>query len=116
MNNTVTPLLLFGDNDRYEVKEKKQRTAFTQRLSYKAFNESGQRETEKAKVLELLSKCVPLTSRQIAFALEKERTNITRTLRDLQDERKIKVAFLAKCATTCKTVQYYTAANCPKNT
>lgn len=95
--------------------EKKHRTAYTSRISFKELNESGQRVKEWQKVLELLSSCTPLTSRQIAYMLEVERTNITRTLRDLLDEGQIKVAYLDKCKTTGKKVQYYTAKNCNKS-
>lgn len=103
-----TPVNSVKDAD--EANEKKHRTAFTSRLSFMQLNESGQRVTEAAMVIELLNKYPPLSSRQISSYLQVERTNICRSLRDLQDQGKVKIAYLGRCEKTGKTVQYYTAA------
>lgn len=87
----------------------KHRTANTQRESFKKINESGQRITEACKVLELLTGRPPMTSRQISQTMGIERTNITRTIRDLQDAGKARIAYCAPCITTGRKVEHYTA-------
>lgn len=101
-----------GVNDLVEYRPKdtkKHRTTQTQRESFAAINESGKRVTEAIKVFDLLTKNPPLTSRQIATKMQIERTNVTRTIRDLQDNGKAKVAYCAPCQTTGKKVEHYTA-------
>jgi predicted HTH transcriptional regulator len=113
-SNKLTPLLK-DIKDGSEVKKKKHRTTYTQRLSFEELNQSGQRITEQQKVFQLLANCHAMNSRQIFHRLKVERTNITRSLRDLLDQGKIKIACLAKCPTTGKKVQYYTALESIKN-
>ncbi len=102
MPNNLQQTSLFSQHE-----DRKHRTTYTQKVSFAQFKASGKGETEKEKVLALLRQQPPLTSRQIAGILGVERTNITRTLRDLIDEGKARVAMLDKCPTTGKKVQHY---------
>lgn len=106
MNQSSDTPMHKGQN---EGTAKRHRTTVTSRISFKQLNESGQRETEKKRVFDLLLQSEPLTSRQVARMLKVERTNITRTIRDLMDTALIGVKSIAKCETTGKKVQYYTA-------
>jgi predicted HTH transcriptional regulator len=86
----------------------KHNTASTSRASFKALNASGQREREWQKVLAALAIHQPATSRMLTTIMSIERTNITRSLNDLVEAEKIKVAFEAPCKTTGKSVNHYT--------
>ncbi len=91
--------------------KKKHNTADTSRASFKVLNASGQREREWQKVLAALAIHQPATSRMLSKILGIERTNITRSLNDLIEAKKIKVAFEAPCKTTGKRVKHYTLVN-----
>ncbi|MEO1258848.1 MAG: hypothetical protein AAFZ15_08615 [Bacteroidota bacterium] len=70
----------------------------------------GRYKPEQAQVLALLRDKIPRTSRQIAAALDKERTNITRSLYDLTNSNKIIISKVAPCPTTKRLVRYYNLA------
>ena len=81
--------------------------AFTSRLSHRRNLLDGRYETERAQVMVLLSDNVPRTSRQIAADLDKERTNITRSLYDLDKAKKVIVSKVAPCPITKRLVRFY---------
>ncbi len=87
---------------------KKHNTAVTSIMSWHECLESGLPIKEKNLVLKYLNEQTePRTSRQIAYDLRKERTNITRSLFDLVNSDLIEVAKIDKCITTGKRVKYY---------
>lgn len=94
----------------------KHNTAPTSREAFAAVTESGQRLKEKQKVLDTLRVHQPLTSRMLSNLLGIERTNITRSLYDLERETlpPIKVAYTDKCPNTKKRVKYYVLADYPQ--
>ena len=96
-----------------ENKEISHNTASTSRQSFKKLNQSGQRQREKAIVLETIQAHQPVTSRMLSTLTCIERTNITRTIFDLIHEiqPQIKIAFIAQCETTRRNVHYYTLIN-----
>lgn len=89
------------------VQSQRKNVADTSIECYHQIKNAGQLEREKELVLKLLVVHEPVTSRQLAYLSQKERTNITRTLFDLKAIGKAKVAYTAKCPTTNKRVGYY---------
>jgi DNA-binding MarR family transcriptional regulator len=99
-----------------EDTQKRHNTAITQREAYKAINQSGQRVTEKEIVFNAIREHQPLTSRQLSRKIGIERTNITRSIEDLEEETppKIKVAKIEKCPITGKRVKWYSLPEWPQ--
>jgi DNA-binding MarR family transcriptional regulator len=91
------------------VEKKPHNTAQTSRLSFQEINQNGQRVREKERVLDALRQHQPLTSRSLSQLLKIERTNITRSLNDLENDAPflVKVAFEAKCPITKRLVKFY---------
>ncbi len=90
------------------MKTKKHNTAVTSIMSWHECLESGLPIKEKILVLRYLNaQTEPKTSRQIAYDLRKERTNITRTLYNLIESEKIEVVKIDKCKVTGKKVKHY---------
>lgn len=112
LQHNLTPQDLFEQGEG----KKNHNTAITSIESFKALNESGQRLRERAKVLEILTDCQPLTSRSISNILGIERTNITRSLFDLVNETnpRVKVAYIDKCPVTNKKVKWYALKDWPQ--
>lgn len=75
--------------------------------SYKKLQKSGKDIKEKKRVLLLMFEGKSLTSRGISNLLNIERTNITRTLSDLQKDGLVEVAYEDKCSITNRKVKYY---------
>jgi predicted transcriptional regulator len=83
-------------------------TADTSIQAYTEVKASGQIAKEKTAVLGAIRKLQPCTSRMLASSLGIERTNITRSLNDLENKNKlVKKAYKDICGTTGKTVYYY---------
>ena len=92
-------------------KKSKRKVADTSIGAWKVINERGQVEIETKKVYNALEDLQPATSRRISEALSIARTNITRTLYNLEEAGKIKVAFKAKCPDSKITVKHYSKIN-----
>ena len=88
-------------------KKGKRKVAETSIEAWKIINERGQPQREKARVYAILEKLQPVTSRKLSEALKIERTNITRTLKDLETAGLIKIACKAKCLSSGMTVYHY---------
>lgn len=87
---------------------KQHRTAYTSILSWKEIIRKGLPIREKSLVCKYLrSATEPRTSRRIAEELQKERTNITRSLNDLVNDGIVEIPFSAKCPVTGKRVYHY---------
>ena len=78
--------------------------------SLQKINSTGQRIREKELVLEALREHGPATSRQLSRLTHKERSNITRTVKDLEYDGKVYVAFTKQCPITGRRVQWYDVA------
>lgn len=84
--------------------------AITSLLSYRQLKLSGLDIKETIYVLNFLRReKTPQNSREISIKTGIERTNVTRTLFNLVESNKIKVAKFDKCRMTGKTVKYYVA-------
>jgi hypothetical protein len=82
--------------------------SYTSIVSYRQLKLSGMDIKERDLVLNLMrSNRQPLNSRQISRLTGIERTNITRTLHDLEKAQKIMIAKIDKCPSTHKLVQFY---------
>ena len=88
-------------------KKGKHKAAETSIEAWKIINERGQPQREKAKVYAILDRLQPVTSRKLSEELNIERTNITRTLKDLETAGFIKIACKAKCPTSGMNVYHY---------
>lgn len=93
-----------------EVRRKHQ-TAFTSLLSWKECIKEGLQTKEKELVRQYLQRVkMPQTSRDLSNALQKERTNITRSLYDLEKLGVVEVKHRGKCRVTGRLVNYYQLA------
>ena len=90
------------------IKIKGKSIAQTSIISYREEKKKGTFETEEKKVLNLLTNNKSMTSRAIAKALQIDRTNITRSIYNLEKSNKVHVLKRAKCPTTNKLVRWYT--------
>lgn len=82
--------------------------AVTSYVSFYEERDKGAFHNEEQQVLFLLGKSKPMTSRQIATVMEKDRGNITRTLFNLVYLKgKVKKAFVQPCPITKKKVTWY---------
>ena len=88
-------------------KKGKHKAAETSIEAWKIINERGQPQREKARVYAILDQLQPVTSRKLSETLKIERTNITRTLKDLVTAGIIKIACKAKCPFSGMTVYHY---------
>lgn len=75
---------------------------------YRQIRKEGQLKKEAEIVLQLITDQQPITSRKLMYLTRKERGNITRTLKDLENAGKIKYPFTEKCPVTNKRVRFYT--------
>ena len=83
--------------------------AYTSIESFKQLLASGQNIREMDIVYSLLKETgQPMNSREISIKTGIERTNITRTLYDLEDSNFVKVAKIDKCPITNRLVNFYT--------
>ncbi len=76
-------------------------------MSWEALQIDPKRHTDRVKALAAIRKFGPVTSRKLSTIIGLERTNVTRQLRDLEDDGLIYVSKVAKCPTTGYTVQHY---------
>lgn len=83
-------------------------TADTSKQAYKEVKASGQIAREKTAVLDAISNFQPCTSRMLTGILGIERTNITRSLNDLENKNGLVKKFKGICKTTGKMVYHYT--------
>jgi predicted ArsR family transcriptional regulator len=80
----------------------------TQRESWKQIKDSIKRYTQADRVFEYL-KNHKGNSRQLATSLNIERNAMTRTLADLKDDGRIRIAYEAQCPITHRLTQFYEA-------
>lgn len=86
---------------------KKTNVSETSKQCWKEINKEGIPQREKPLVLKAIRELQPCTSRMLMHAVNKERSNITRSLYDLVRSEAVKIAFTAKCRTTNRSVSYY---------
>jgi predicted transcriptional regulator len=82
--------------------------ADTSRECFNQIKKEGQLKKEAEIVLQLISDHQPITSRRISYLTKIERTNITRSLYDLEAIGRIKHPVTDKCPVTNKRVRFYT--------
>ena len=88
-------------------KKGKRKVAETSIEAWKIIHERGQTQRKKARVYAILDQLQPVTSRKLSETLKIERTNITRTLKDLVIAGILKIACKAKCPFSGMTVYHY---------
>ena len=88
---------------------KKHNTAETSIQAFQILSNEGRLIDEKKACYEAIKKFGPITSRRLSELTKKERSNVTRSIYDLQNEIQpsIKVAFKKKCPVTGKNVKWY---------
>ena len=93
-----------------EQQERKHNTSETSRESFQLLSNEGRLIDEKKLCYEAIKQFQPVNSRQLSKLINRERTNVTRSLYDLEHEilPSIKVAFIEKCPTTNRRVKFYT--------
>lgn len=110
MNQHANTPLKPSEEEKATKKSRKRKVnvADTSIESWHIIQADGQPQREKEAVYAILQEIQPATSRMISTALGIERTNITRSLKDLENDHKIKVAFTAPCKITGRRVYHYT--------
>ena len=93
--------------DKFFVNVRGKQISLTKLSSFQQWNESGKKESQEIRTLVFLNTVPSATSRQIAKALQVERTSITRILANLQQKKEIKVLKIDKCPITAKKVNWY---------
>jgi predicted HTH transcriptional regulator len=105
---TTTPISsLTAKYNKVTKKRKKTNVADTSIKAYYEIKAEGLIESEEQLIYRLIQDQEPVTSRQLMCSSSKERGNITRTLFNLVEDGKVKIAYKDKCQTTGKTVRYY---------
>lgn len=96
-----------------QILERQHNAADTSVESFIALCNEGELIREKKECYEAIKIYGPITSRRLAEVTKKERTNITRSIYDLQNEihPAVKVAFKKKCPVTGKNVRWYVAVD-----
>ena len=79
----------------------------TQLLSWDALQLSNKPHSDKVKVIAALNKFGSLTSRKLSTITRLERTNVTRLLKDLEDEKIVTVQKVERCPITDRMVGWY---------
>lgn len=86
----------------------------TQLMSWQHYQLSDKQHSDVIKALAAIKEFQPITSRKLSNITGLERSNITRVLKDLENDGIIHVSKIAKCPTTNRHVGWYAIDDRPE--